>query len=193
MKTYKNYLKQQKIKKNILETFLGPNYKAILSQIIILFTYLGVFAGTTIYFNKVKELSLLYSMYKSFCYSIIIHVVLFILIGLIVVITEFLVVKVPVIWNSRYLPLTQEEFDKLPYKTDEEFYQFLEYCCSRKFLKQRTYVLKVYPDIEKLLSMYNKSKGIKDIDKIYLWENCNQDFKKYIVKAQHEYRARERY
>lgn len=193
MKTYKNYLKQQKIKKNILETFLGPNYKAILSQIIILFTYLGVFTGVTIYFNKVKELSLLYSMYKSICYSIIISVVLFISIGLIVVITEFLVVKVPVIWNSRYLPLTQEEFDKLPYKTDEEFYQFLEYCCSKKFFKQRTYVFQVYPDIEKLLSMYNKSKGIKDIDKIYLWENCNEEFKRYIIKAQHEHGARERY
>ena len=101
MKAYKNYLKQQKVKKNILETFLGPNYKTILTEIILLFAYLVVFVSTTIYFNKVKELSLLYSMYKGFGYSIVISIVSFILIGLIVVITEFLVVEVPVIWNKR--------------------------------------------------------------------------------------------
>lgn len=187
MKAYKNYLKQQKVKKNILETFLGPNYKTILTEIILLFAYLVVFVGTTIYFNKVKELSLLYSMYKGFGYSIVISIVLFILIGLIVVITEFLVVEVPVIWNSRYLPLTQEEFDNLPYKTDTEFYEFLEYCCSKKFFKQKIYVTKVYPDIEKMLNMYNKSKGIMDIDTPFIWEDCNPELKKYFKKARNEY------
>ena len=85
------------------------------------------------------------------------------------------------------MPLTQEEFDNLPYKTDAEFYEFLEYCCSRKFFKQKIYVTKVYPDIEKMLNMYNKSKGIMDIDKPFIWEDCNPELKKYLKKARNEY------
>jgi hypothetical protein len=121
-----------------------------------------------------------YSLQERVIYSLIYPVTIifaFLLVFcLFYAICFYLFVDIPVRLQSKHLPLTLEEFNKIPYKTDEEFVNFLQYCCSRKLFFAREYCDAVAPAIEKMIEMY-----LFEHDKEIVSVEMPGDFKDYLI------------
>lgn len=92
---------------------------------------------------------------------------------------EWLFITMPVLLQRRYLPLTIEEIKALPFKTNEEFYDFLFHICSRKniFTKERQFVKGIRVDAIQMLNLYN---NINEQDAFYLDESIPRELSVFL-------------
>lgn len=84
-------------------------------------------------------------------------------------------VEIPVLLNRRYLPLTKEEIKALNLN-EQEFAEFVEYCCSKKRSKQICYSSFIMKDIEELMRIYCKTYVLIDKNLCYEYEKISKYF-----------------
>ena len=84
-------------------------------------------------------------------------------------------VEIPVLLNRRYLPLTEEEIKNLNL-SEQEFAEFVEYCCSKKRPKQICYSSFIMDDIEELMKIYCKTYVLIDKNFCYEYEKILKYF-----------------
>ena len=74
-----------------------------------------------------------------------------------------LVVEVPLLLNTKYLPASEEEIKNLPFETQEEFFDFLYSLCRKKFCGKMWMATskRLWFDIADTVIMYIKVHGLK--------------------------------
>lgn len=165
-KKYDKILKNCSKKKDTIEALFGIDKE---SGIIILNTITLFIINSTI----VLIIALILSTDKTesllldvICGTLLLTLAEFIVIFAIFIlffIVEELVVDVPLLLNTKYLPISEEEIKKLPFKTQEEFFEFLYSLCRKKFCGKMWMATskRLWIDIANTAIMYIKVNELK--------------------------------
>lgn len=131
-KKYKEILKNCSKKKDTIEALFGINKGTVMlalkliAVIIVLFLLDWAIIDAILVSAGEPALSFIGMFFVNFYLALMELVILF-FIGF-----KF-VVEVPLLLNTKYLPASEEEIKKLPFKTQEEFFDFLYSLCRKKF------------------------------------------------------------
>lgn len=107
---------------------------------------------------------------------------------------EYLYIDIPLMLNRRYIPFTEEEIKKLPFKTDSEFIDFIKsLCCKKNIFKNDVYARSnnLFKDITIMFTTYIKIKSADEWEflnnKIAILENMPKDLYEYFKEKDIEY------
>lgn len=135
-KKYKEILKSCSKKKDTIEALFGIDKESviIILSAIALFLVNGVIVFVIDSNSSTDKTASL--LLNAICETLLLILVEFIVIFAIFIlffIVEELVVDVPLLLNTKYLPASEEEIKNLPFETQEEFFDFLYSLCRKKF------------------------------------------------------------
>lgn len=165
-KKYKEILKNCSKKKSTIEALFGIDKKEARIILISITLIIGLFlinwviiAAINFNFTGRPTLSFVDISGESLL-LVLLELAIFLILFLIVL---ELVVGVPLLLNTKYLPASEEEIKNLPFETQEEFFDFLYSLCRKKFCG-KMWVPELYElwfDIANTAIMYVKVHGLK--------------------------------
>lgn len=165
-KKYKEILKNCSKKKGIIEALFGIDKKEARSILISTTLIIGLFLinwviieainfnftnRPTLPFVDISGASLILVLLELAIFSILFLTIL------------ELVVIVPLLLNTKYLPASEEEIKNLPFETQEGFFNFLYSLCRKKFCGEIWVpeLDRLWFDIANTAIMYIKVHGLK--------------------------------
>ncbi len=164
-KKYKEILKSCSKKKSTMEALFGINKGTVMFTLKLIAVTIVLFLLDWAIINAILvsagEPTL--SFVDIFGVSIILvllELAIFLILFLIVL---ELVVIVPLLLNTKYLPASEEEIKNLPFETQEEFFDFLYSLCRKKFCGEIWVpeLYKLWFDIANTAIMYIKVHELK--------------------------------
>ncbi len=165
-KKYKEILKNCSKKKDTMEALFGIGKKEARIILILTTLIIGLFlinwviiTATKFNFTGRPTLSSI-DIFSETCLLVLLELAIFLILFLIVL---ELVVLVPLLLNTKYLPASEEEIKNLPFETQEEFFDFLYSLCRKKFCGEMWMATskRLWFDIADTVIMYIKVHGLK--------------------------------
>lgn len=180
MQDYKKILKSNSKKRTSLEAILNCGWDEIFAGLFLLLWYIANYIVCGCFIYSEQKSAMEFIMLTAFT-SIFSSIITFITVcGILIFaygIFALFYAEIPLRLNRRYLPLTMEEMKNLPFKTDEEVYDFALCICSKKVFKNRIFVKGMRDDVAEFLELYCDTfeKSFDD-----LWKEMPEELQEYL-------------